>query len=282
VDEFKGRVAVVTGAASGIGRALAGAFAAESMRVVLADIEPQALEKAVAELESLGHEVSGVVTDVSDPVQVDALADRTLERFGAVHVVCNNAGVIGGGCSWQMPLEEYRWILDVNVLGVVNGVRTFVPILLDQGEPAHIVNTSSMAGLTSMPYVAAYHMSKHAVVALSECLYHELALAGARVKVSVLCPEGIATRIHEAARNRPERYAATDGNTASVERQLVMENLGRLTEQGVAPAVIAGRVLAALREERFYILAEDEWRAACETRLEDVRLGRNPTFAPPS
>jgi short-subunit dehydrogenase len=139
-----------------------------------------------------------------------------------------------------------------------------------------------MAGLTSMPYVAAYHMSKDTVVALSECLYHELALAGSTVKVSVLCPEGIATRIHEAERNRPDRYAPAAPETGSAERRLVMESLGQLTETGIAPAVMAQRVLAAIREERFYILAEDQWRAVCDVRLEDVRLGRNPTFAPPT
>jgi NAD(P)-dependent dehydrogenase (short-subunit alcohol dehydrogenase family) len=289
MQELANRVAVVTGAASGIGAALVDEFCRQGMKVVLADVEADALRSAVAACEAAGHDVIGVITDVADAAQVDELARRTLEHYGAVHLVCNNAGVIDGGLSWEMPLDTYRWIFDVNVFGVLNGIRTFVPVLRRQGGEAHIVNTSSMAALTSMPYVAAYHMSKHAVLTLSECLYHELALAGSSIGVSVLCPEGIATRIHEAERNRPgrDRVAGADPDdggafAGSPERRLVLESLSSLTEQGVTPAVVARRVLVAIREKRFYVLAEDVWRDACNLRLDDLREARNPTFAPPT
>src|SRR5262249_14844944 len=163
----------VTGGASGIGRALAETFGREAMKVVLADVESGALAAAARELGASGVDVLAVETDVTRPADVDRLAERTLARFGAVHVVCNNAGVSAGGLSWSAPLEDYQWMLGVNMWGVIHGVRTFVPIMLRQGDEGHVVNTASMAAVTALPYAAAYHMSKHAVLALSEVLYHE-------------------------------------------------------------------------------------------------------------
>lgn len=174
VKELRGKVAVVTGGASGIGLALGTACAVEGMRVVLADIEAGALEQAAASLPA-GAEVEAVVCDVSDAAQVDALRDRALERFGAVHLVANNAGVSAGGPTWEHTLEDWEWVLGVNLWGVIHGVRTFTPLLIEQGE-GHIVNTASMAGLISAPYMAAYTVSKHAVVALSETLFSDLHL----------------------------------------------------------------------------------------------------------
>jgi NAD(P)-dependent dehydrogenase (short-subunit alcohol dehydrogenase family) len=272
-------VAVVTGAASGIGRALAARFAAEGMKLVLADVEKGALLEAARELEREGCETLAVETDVARAEQVEALARRTLDAFGAVHVVCNNAGVFSGGLSWEAPLADYEWVLGVNVFGVIHGIRSFVPRLLAHGEEGHVVNTASMAALTTLPYAASYHMSKHAVLALSECLHHELLLRGSKVRVSALCPELVATRIDAAERNRPAhlRTAATTGPEAELVRKAISEGVAR----GIPPAKIADRVLDAIREERFYVLAEDDWRRAAEVRLEDLRLGRNPTLAPP-
>jgi NAD(P)-dependent dehydrogenase (short-subunit alcohol dehydrogenase family) len=282
VKHFTGRVAVVTGAASGIGRALAGRFAAEGMKVVLADIEPGALAAAAEELERAGAEVLAVPTDVSRAEEVAALARRTQDAFGAVHVVCNNAGVFTGGLLWEAPLADYEWVLGVNLWGVIHGIRSFTPLLLAHGEEGHIVNTASMAALTTLPYAGIYHMSKHAVLALSESLHHELALRGSKIKVSALCPEMVATRIGSGARNRPAHLRGpADAGPASPERELVEKALAESITRGVAPERIADRVLAAIREERFYVLSDEEWRRCSQVRIEDLRLGRNPTLAPP-
>jgi len=223
-----------------------------------------------------------VPTDVSDAASVQALADRSFERFGAVHLLCNNAGVFTGGSLWDAPLADYAWVLGVNLWGVIHGVRSFLPRMLAQGEVGHVVNTSSMAGLTALPFAGIYHTSKHAVVAFSECLYHELALAQAAVGVSVLCPELIATRIHHSERNRPPSLRAPEsGAPGSEARELVQAAISRGVESGAPPARIAERVVDAVRARRFYILAEDGWRETCNVRLDDVRSGRNPTLAPP-
>jgi NAD(P)-dependent dehydrogenase (short-subunit alcohol dehydrogenase family) len=281
MQELRDRVAVVTGAASGIGRALAERFAAEGMKVVLADVEEAALATAEKELAAKGATTLGVVTDVSDAASVDALAASSVDAFGAVHVLCNNAGVFAAGYSWEMPLDEFHWLMDVNQWGVVHGIRSFVPLMLEQDTEAHIINTSSMAGVTTMPYVAAYHMSKHSVLALSECLHHELAALGSRIKVSVLCPELINTQIHRAARNRPVRESSLE-DTPSVARDVVMQAISSGIGEGLPPSEMADRVVRAIHDDRFYILSEDEfWQRTCHSRLEDVRLGRNPAFAAP-
>ena len=271
--EFRDRVAVVTGGASGIGRALARRFAGEGMKLVLADIEEPALEAAVKEFEAAGTETLGVVTDVRQAESVDALARQTLERFGAVHIVCNNAGVFAGGLSWECSVKDYEWVLGVNVWGVIHGVRSFVPILVEQDTEAHIVNTASMAGLTTFPMSSAYHMSKHAVLALSECLYKEL--AAQKVGVSVLCPEMVATNIADGDRNRPEELAdAAPAASKTLVQQAIKDAIGR----GISPDVLAERTFEAIRAERFYILADDSWREACNARLDDIREARNPTL----
>jgi NAD(P)-dependent dehydrogenase (short-subunit alcohol dehydrogenase family) len=282
VQDFQGRVAVVTGAASGIGRALAARFAAEGMKLVLADVEPAALAAAGRELQKTGCQTLAVETDVSRAEQVEALARRTLDAFGAVHVVCNNAGVFTGGTTWEAPLADYEWVMGVNLWGVIHGIRSFVPILLAQGGEGHVVNTASMAAVTTMPYAGIYHMSKHAVLALSECLHHELVLRGSQVRVSALCPELVATHIDTAERNRPAHLRSEPGpGSASPERELVQKAIAEGVASGTPPAKIADRVLAAIREQRFYVLSDDGWRRSSEVRSEDIRLARNPTLAPP-
>ena len=279
--ELEGRVAVVTGAASGIGRALAQAFAAERMKVVLADIEEQPLAEAAGALTGSGAQALAVPTDVTRPEALEALARRSLDAFGAVHVLCNNAGVFAAGRSWEAPLEDVRWVLDVNLWGVLHGIRAFVPVMLAQDTPCHIVNTSSMAGVTSIPYVSAYHMSKHAVVALSECLYKELRSQQARIGVSVLCPELVATRIAQSERNRPAPLDRDPERSSDPIAEMVGKAIAAGTESGLDPARIAERTLRAIREDRFYVLAEDRWRELCETRLEDIRAARNPSLETP-
>lgn len=278
MEELRAKTAVVTGAASGIGLALARRFGAEGMRVVLADVEDQALARAAAELAAAGVDSIAVRTDVSRADEVEALAERAARAFGAVHVICNNAGVFAGGNAWDVSVADWEWVLGVNLWGVIHGLRSFVPRLLAHGEPAHVVNTASMAGLVSLPFTSPYCVSKHAVVALSESLHHELTLRGSPVGVSVLCPEAVATRIGEAARNHPGGAAA---GVETPEQSMVRAALRKSVGSGVAPDVMAERVVCAIRERRFYVLSEDDWRRAAELRAEDVRLARNPTFAPP-
>ncbi|QFU77414.1 SDR family NAD(P)-dependent oxidoreductase [Halioglobus maricola] len=278
MKDFSGKTAVITGGASGIGLAMAELFAAQGMKLVLGDIESDALTTAIEKLSAGGAECVGAVTDVSDPDQVQALADLAVERFGGIHIACNNAGVFTGGLLWEESLADYRWLMDVNVMGVVHGIRSFVPIMQAQGDECHIVNTASMAAVTAMPYSGIYHMSKHAVLALSESLYHELSFHSPQVKISVLCPEAINTGIATSERNRHTQYSDV---VESDERNMVMDALNASVAGGIGPEVMAQRVLDAVINERFYIFSDELWRRSAETRLEDIRLGRNPTFAPP-
>ena len=275
MQQFEGRVAVVTGAASGIGLALATRFAEEGMRVVLADLETGALRDAADGLAERGFEVLPVVTDVAQPDALHALAERSVEAFGSAHVLCNNAGVFAAGNSWEAPLSDYEWVFAVNVWGVVHGLKAFMPLLLQQDE-AHVVNTASMAGVTSAPFVAPYYMSKHAVFSLSETLYLEMQAKETSVGVSVVCPELIHTRIAESERNRPE-HLKREGSSHT-ERDLVEGAIRASVGTGEAPKVIADRTLEAIRERRLYVLAPEgnPWRDACHTRLDDLREARNP------
>lgn len=277
MQEFRGKTAVITGGASGIGRALGELFLQQGMNVVLADIERETLERTAAELGNGGNCI-GVVTDVSSAEEVADLAQTALDAFGSIDIACNNAGVFTGGLLWEEPLSDYQWLMDVNVWGVIHGIRTFVPIMQAQGSDCHLVNTASMAALTAMPYSGVYHMSKHAVLALSESLYHELSFHAPNVHVSVLCPEAINTGIAGSERNRPQAYR--DLRT-SAERDMVLGALAESVKGGIGPEVMAQRVLGAIIEERFYILSDEAWRRSANVRLEDVREARNPTFAPP-
>lgn len=284
MKQLRDRVAVVTGGASGIGRALAERLGAEGMKLAVADVEADALQATVQALEKQGIEAIPVVTDVTQADQVSALAERTLDAFGAVHVVCNNAGVFAGGPCWEAPLSDYEWVIGVNVWGVIHGIRTFVPILLSQGSEGHVVNTASMAGVTCMPFSGPYTMSKHAVLSLSETLYLELEARDSKIGVSVLCPEAVATRISDAERNRPAHLKRQEGEAPpSPERELVERAIREFIAQGAPPAEMAERVVDAIREDRFYIFSEedDPWRRSCDNRSEDIRLGRNPRALDP-
>jgi NAD(P)-dependent dehydrogenase (short-subunit alcohol dehydrogenase family) len=279
VREFDGRVAVVTGGASGIGFSLASAFAAEGMKVVLGDIEAPALDEAVGKLEASGAEVIGVVTDVSDAAQVQALADAAVDRFGAIHIACNNAGVGAGGLSWEAPLATWEWVLGVNLWGVIHGLRAFVPILMQQSQ-AYVVNTASIAGLVAGPFMAPYNASKHAVVALSETLHHEMAMMAPHVKVSVLCPGWVRTRIADSARNRPE------GPVEDVAGESVLSGLlHTLIDKGMSSDEVASKVLAAIRAEQFWILPHDApdnfWTEFVNERAQSLADRTNPVMRSP-
>ncbi len=281
MKDFDGKTAVITGGAHGIGRAMGELFMSKGMNVVLADIEQHVLDATVAELKASGGHCIGVVTDVSKAEDVQRLADAAIAEFGAIHIACNNAGVFAGGLLWEESLADFNWQLDVNVWGVIHGIRTFVPIMAAQGDDCHIVNTASMAAVTAMPYSGIYHMTKHAVLAMSESLYHELSFHVPNVKVSVLCPEAINTGIAASERNRPSDYSGEGDIVESDARSIVSQALADSVAAGIGPEVMAQRVFDGIVAERFYLLSEEAWREAAHTRLEDIRLGRNPTFAPP-
>lgn len=276
MQELSNKVAVVTGAASGIGLALSRAFVAEGMKVVMADIEPAALDDAAASV-GVDGEILPVRCDVSDPAQVDALRDAAVARFGTVHVVCNNAGVSAGGPMWTHSPDDWDWVLGVNLYGVINGVRSFTPLMIEQGE-GHIVNTSSMAGFTAPPFMGVYNVSKHAVVALSETLFGDLQLAGAAgVGVSVLCPGWVQTRIHEADRNRP---ASAGGlRVPSLDDAGLREFVADLINNGITPAEVADLVVDAVQERRFYVLTHPEWMPMITGRVDHIVNGEDPTVA---
>lgn len=282
MEQLQGRVAVVTGAASGIGRALARALAGEGMRLVLADIEEAPLAGVVDELRAAGADAHGVATDVADGASVAALAARAYALHGRVHLLCNNAGVFAGGLCWEASEADYRWVLGVNLWGVIHGIRSFVPRMIAGGEEGHVLNVASMAGFTAMPFAGVYHASKHAVVGLSECLYHDLTLHAPQIGVSLVCPEMIRTGIGDSARNRPAALSREGDIPATDARRFVEDTIRQEAANGLDPAVIAARSIAAIRGNRFYVLGEGAWLAAAQSRLDDIAAARNPVLVAPA
>ena len=278
MKELRDKVAVVTGAASGIGRALAKSFAAEGMRVVLADIEEGALADVEREMKAAGATVLAVPTDVSQGAAVQALAEKTLAAYGAVHVLCNNAGVSPVvGASWELTEADWQWVLGVNLWGVLHGIRVFVPIMLEQGSEGHVVNTASIAGLVSAPWAATYNVAKHGVVTLSESLHRELAQIGSKVKVSVLCPAWVQTRLMDGDRNRPALLRNDAGRAAAAPQAALMDQAFRqFVATGTDPRDIGAFVLNAIRDEKFYILPHPEWKDRVRARMEDIIEERDP------
>jgi NADP-dependent 3-hydroxy acid dehydrogenase YdfG len=268
VKDLSGKVAVVTGAASGIGLAMARSFAAEGMRVVLADVQADALREVGRELLSDGHDVATLRVDVSQGSDVRDLAELSLQKFGAVHVLCNNAGVGIGGVLWEHSEEDWQWLLGVNVMGVVNGLRMFLPIMLEQGEECHIVNTASAAGLDARPWLGMYSATKYAVVAISEALHAELAMRDANIGVSVLCPAMVNTRIAESQRNRPAGTEAQEQSELSPDAKAFDAAFRAALAQGLDPEQVAQAVTSAIRQNRFYIITNRETEARLNARHE--------------
>ncbi len=269
MKDFQGRVAVVTGAASGIGLATTERFLKEGMKVVLADVEKSSLDREVARLAAAGGDVLGVCCDVRDPEAIRALADRTLDHFGGVHVVFNNAGVAPAGPMLETTPEDWRWIVDVNVLGVAYGVTTFGPILKEAGE-GHVINTASEAGHVSSAVLGMYTATKHAVVGLSESLHREL--EGTGVSVHCLCPNLVATKIFHSERNRDDSRALTAAQTATMAplREAI-------TAMGITPAQVAGDIVEAMRADRFWIFTHAITKQALAVRYRDIDADRNPS-----
>ena len=273
--QFDGKVAVITGAASGFGRAFAEKGAALGMKLVLADVDGNALAQTVNALRAAGADAIGVPTDVTDPAQVEALALAALDAFGKVHLLFNNAGVGSVGFVWESSANDWAWVFGVNVMGVAHGVRVFTPIMLRQNEPAHIVNTASVAGLSSPPSMGVYNASKHAVVSLTETLYHDLKLVGGPVGCSLLCPAFVPTGIADAERNRPD---ALRNDAAPTRSQVAAgKQLHRAVESGKLNAAdVANITFEAIDEGRFYIVTHPPIMDTVRMRHEDIEQLRNP------
>ncbi|OAJ53360.1 hypothetical protein A6V36_35070 [Paraburkholderia ginsengiterrae] len=281
--EFAGKVAVITGAASGFGRAFAQKGASLGMKLVLADVNPEVLAQTVDALRAAGAEAIGVPTDVSSAAQVDALAQAALDAYGRVHLLFNNAGVGSSGFLWESSANDWSWVFGVNVMGVAHGVRAFTPIMLAQNEPAHIVNTASVAGLLSPPAMGVYNASKHAVVSLTETLYHDLQLAqaaqsgtqGGLVGCSLLCPAFVPTGIADAERSRPAELrndrAPTRSQIAAGKQLQRAVQAGKLSADDVAEITFE-----AIAARRFYIVTHPGIMESVKLRHEDIEQLRNP------
>jgi NAD(P)-dependent dehydrogenase (short-subunit alcohol dehydrogenase family) len=281
VELSEGKVAVITGAASGIGRALARAGAERGLKLALADLDAGALDETTVDLIAGGADAIAVPTDVREPAALDALRDAALEAFGTVHLVCNNAGVAGGGRTWDTPVEMWRWVLDVDLWSVIHGVRAFMPLLVEQGE-GHLVNTASIAGLTAMPGLGPYTVAKHGVVALTETLAQEA--EGTGVGVSVLCPAFVRTRIHEIERHAPDDLLARRDEIVERDQQLATSPaygaLKAFVETGIDPGDVAAQVLSAVEAGRLHIFTHPdsvEWvRNRFDRILADAEFAGGP------
>lgn len=281
MSHLQGGVAVITGAASGFGLEASRVAAQRGMRVVMADVQAGALEAAAAEIGALGVDVMPFTLDVSKAEQVQAMADATLARFGTPNFVFNNAGVGAGGLIWEHTQKDWEWVVGVNLMGVAHGVRVFTPLMLKaaQADPAfrgHVVNTASMAGLLNAPNMGAYNVTKHAVVSLSETLFHDLSLVSEQVQAHVLCPYFVPTGIHLSHRNRP---AEMKDGARPTKSQLVAQAMSTqaVTRGKVTAAEVAQWVFDAMDAGRFYVFSHPQALAGVQLRLEDVVSGRNPT-----
>jgi len=273
---LKGKIAAVTGAASGLGRSMALAFAAEGMDLALADVDEKGLKETEEAATRRGVRALRMPVDVSKAADVDALAERTLKELKAIHLVCNNAGVSPLGAVWEASVADWQWILGVNLWGVIHGIRAFTPHLVAQNE-GHIVNTASVAGLISPPGSGAYNATKHAVVTLSESLYHDLRERKSAVGVSVLCPAYVPTGIVDSERNRPKDLPVSEKSKETLAREAMLRKA--VTSGKVSADQVAQAVVAAVKEERFYILTHARIKGAIQARMEDVleeRAPRNP------
>ena len=276
MDQLDGKCAVVTGAGSGIGHALAHAFAAEGMRVAIADVQADALLDTEAQLRSSGATVMAVTVDVSDAAAVHEFAACVEREFDGADVVCNNAGVFAGGLTWDRPVADFEWVMGVNFYGILHGIQAFVPGMIERGRPGHVVNTISAAGLFASAYSAPYTASKFAALGLTECLAGELAAAGAPIGVTALCPGAVKTGIASSDRNRP----AATATEMSPESEFVDRMLDENTDRGMPPAQAAAMVVDALRSNRYLQLTGDGYATALRVRVDELLAGDLPSLPP--
>ena len=276
--DFAGKTAFVTGGAAGIGLALGRAFAQSGMKVMLADIEADALQAAVKSLREISPDIGGTICDVADAESVERAAQAAFEAFGNVHVVCNNAGVAAGGGIDHISLDNWRWVIDVNLMGVLHGIKSFLPHIRAHGEGGHIVNTASMAGMQGGLGLSPYGASKFAVVSMSEGLNLQLKPHG--IGVSVLCPSYVRTRIGESGRNRPERYGQSQPLDPASPAAAMVAAIAENIQAGLDPAFVAARVLAAIREDQLYVFTHRGMRAEVEGRFAAILAAMDTVPAP--
>ncbi len=281
MKDFTEKTAVVTGAASGMGRAFAERFAREGMKVVLADIEEPALESAVAELKDLGYDVLGVPTDVRSFYAVQNLANAALQAYGKVHVVCNNAGVEGylEGPIWEATDKDWQWTLGVNFLGMVNGVRAFMPLLLDHGEEGHMVNTCSSTSVVTANNM--YAITKHAALALSETVYSQLKQSDAKVGITALCPGVVNTKLFAGNRNRPADLQNEDAESKAANSEAMRKWWFERAAKSSQPNEIAGQLIEAIRNDQFYLITDHDWDERIQARASAIANRTNPVVSPP-
>lgn len=277
MQDFVGKTVFVTGGANGIGLALGQAFAEAGMNVMLADIEQAALTTAVERFRHHNSKVRGIICDVSDPVSVEKAASETFEIFGNVHVLCNNAGVAGGSGIEDISLDTWRWVIDVNLMGVVNGIRSFLPGMRAHGEGGHIVNTASMAGLENGLGFSPYAASKFAVVSMSEGLAREL--HSLRIGVTVLCPGFVRTQISRSARNRPQRYGKPPALDPNSPGAILAAESARLQRSGLDPSDVAQRTLRAIRNDELYVFTHPEMREVVRKRFSAIEAAMDEAAA---
>ena len=277
MKEFKDKVAVITGGASGLGLEIARLAAKKGMKLVISDIEERALKNSEREFSEQGVEVLAVRTNVAIGLEVEQLAEKTLQRFGAVHLLFNNAGVALNKSAWETTLADWEWVLGVDLWGVIHGVRVFTPIMLKQDAPSHIINTASVAGMLSPQGMAAYNVAKHGVVTLSETLYYDLKKRDANINVSVLCPAWVNTGIWDSARNRPEDLQ-NDADQKSADDIELEESARHAIQSGkVSAPMVAEIVFAAIAANQFYILTHPKIKKWIGLRVEDILQDRQPS-----
>jgi NAD(P)-dependent dehydrogenase (short-subunit alcohol dehydrogenase family) len=277
MKDFQGKVAVITGAAEGIGKAIAEEAAARGMKLVLADIDAAKLDATTSELRAGGADADGLRTDVASANQVDDLANLAFARFGRVHLLVANAGVACAKPVWDTTADDWEWVMGVNLYGVTNALRAFLPRMMSNGEEGHVVATASMAGLLSLPGMAAYNASKHGVVTVMEGLHHDLAIRGAKIGTSVLCPSWVRTRISLSERNRTAGKA-TRMETLDPAAAKLVGSVQQAIAQGIEPSEAARAVFAAIADGRFYILTHGNSKSGVKARLEDILQDRAPTL----
>ena len=280
ISDFRNKTAVLTGAGSGFGLECARIGAKLGMHLVLADVQQDALDRAVAQTQAAGAQVLGMRVDVSKADQVEALGAATLARFGAPHLVFNNAGVGSGGLIWENSLQDWEWVIGVNLMGVAHGIRVFTPMMLAAAEKdaafqGHIVNTASMAGLLNAPNMGVYNVSKHAVVSMSETLYQDLALVTEQISASVLCPFFVPTGISQSHRNRPDEHKAAGAKPTKSHSQAMSDKA--VSSGKVSAAEVAQKVFDAVAANQFYIYSHPKSIGSVQVRMEDILLSRNPT-----
>ncbi len=279
MKDLHNKVAVITGAAEGIGKAIAMKAAAEGMKLVLADIDAGKLDRLVNELTAGRTDAVSLKVDVSQADKVEALAALAFDTFGDVHLLVNNAGVAMAKNAWETTQNDWEWVMGVNLYGVTNGLRSFIPRMMEKGEEGHVINTASIAGMLSEPSMAAYNVSKFGVVTLSEGLHYDLTLRNSRIKVSVLCPAWVKTRIAEAERHRPadERINLAKLDKVTAETGMSMF---KAVQAGMEPGEIAEAVFAAIRDEKFYIITHPQTKVGIRIRMDDILMDRQPTLLP--